>query len=123
MAAEGRSKAEDEAAARRRAVMLLGLACTGLLVVAIVRWQRPMTVDALPPRETGYRIDINHADTEELCLLPGIGPRIAQRIVIHRRRAGPFARVEQLRQVKGIGEKTVAKVRPYVVCGPARPER
>ena len=58
-------------------------------------------------------IDVNRATSAELQKLPGIGPRMAQRILDERAR-GPFKSVEELRRVSGIGPKTLDKLRPYV---------
>lgn len=66
-------------------------------------------------------IDVNQATLEDLQLLPGIGPKIAQRILDEREKK-PFASVEDLRRVYGIGPKTLEKIRPYVVVS-SRPVR
>jgi competence protein ComEA len=63
-------------------------------------------------------IDINAAGSEELQTLPGIGPVLAERILQHRRAFGPFERAEDLIQVKGIGDKTLADLLPLIVAGP-----
>jgi competence protein ComEA len=62
----------------------------------------------------GLRIDLNRAGIADLDALPGIGPRLAQRIIAERARDGPFRRVEELRRVRGIGPKTLARIRPLV---------
>jgi competence protein ComEA len=46
--------------------------------------------------------------------LPGIGPELAQRIVADRQARGPFRRVEDLRRVRGIGPKTLERMRVYL---------
>jgi competence protein ComEA len=58
-------------------------------------------------------IDINHADQAELQKLPGIGPKLSQRILDERAK-GPFKSIDELRRVPGIGPKTLEKVRPFV---------
>jgi competence protein ComEA len=58
-------------------------------------------------------IDVNRAGEEELQQLPGIGPTLARRI-IEVRQAAPFRSVEDLRRVRGIGVKTLEKLRPHV---------
>ena len=59
-------------------------------------------------------LNINTASAEELQILPGIGAQMAQRIVDHRERHGKFASVGTLQKVKGIGAKTLEKLRPLV---------
>ncbi len=66
------------------------------------------------------RIDLNAATKAELEALPGIGPRLAGRIVESRRREGPFRRVEDLVRVRGIGERTVERLRSLVRAGGRR---
>jgi competence protein ComEA len=58
-------------------------------------------------------IDVNHASIEELRKLPGIGPKLSQRIVDAREKA-KFQSVDELRRVPGIGPKTLERLRPYV---------
>jgi competence protein ComEA len=60
------------------------------------------------------RINVNAASAVELEQLPGIGPVLAQRIVDYRRDKGPFAAVEDLLQVQGIGDAILARIRDLV---------
>jgi competence protein ComEA len=59
-------------------------------------------------------IDLNAASAAELESLPGIGPVLAQRIVQWRIDNGPFTAVEILREVSGIGDALMARLRPLV---------
>lgn len=61
-----------------------------------------------------YRLDLNRAPAAELMQIPGIGPALAERIVARRRAVGPFRTVADLRTVAGIGDKTLASIRPWV---------
>jgi competence protein ComEA len=62
----------------------------------------------------GALVDLNTATVGELDSLPGVGPVLAQRIVDHRTQHGPFATVDQLREVDGIGESRFAELRNRV---------
>jgi competence protein ComEA len=59
-------------------------------------------------------VDLNAATAPDLDALPGIGPVLAQRIVEHRERNGPFRTVEQLDDVPGIGPTTYAELAELV---------
>ncbi len=65
-------------------------------------------------------IDVNSASSAELQRLPGIGPAIALRIVAYREKHGRFPTVDNLTDVKGIGVRTLERIRPFVVAGPNR---
>lgn len=64
-----------------------------------------------------HLVDINRADATQLDTLPGIGPALSQRIIEYRQQNGRFETVEELVNVKGIGEKTLEKLKPYITCG------
>jgi|HubBroStandDraft_6_1064221.scaffolds.fasta_scaffold192937_2 competence ComEA-like helix-hairpin-helix protein len=59
-------------------------------------------------------IDLNLANTKELQELPGVGPVTAQRIVGMREKSGRFKRVEDLFAIRGISQKKLDAMRPYV---------
>lgn len=59
-------------------------------------------------------VHLNTATLADLDRLPGVGPAIAQRILDFRQQRGGFQRVEDLLEVKGIGPKTLEKIRPHV---------
>lgn len=68
---------------------------------------------AAPPAPAG-RVALNSATAEEFQSLPGIGPVLAQQIIDHRTRHGGFTSVEQLREVRGIGERRFADLEQRV---------
>lgn len=67
--------------------------------------------------EAAGPIDINMADAAALQTLPGIGETKAAAIIAHREANGPFATVDDLKNVKGIGEKTLEKLKEKITVG------
>lgn len=65
-------------------------------------------------------LNLNQATAEELVRLPQIGPKRAEAILKLRARR-PFKRLRELRRVRGIGAKTLRRLRPYLKIGPAAP--
>lgn len=65
-------------------------------------------------KPTDKQIDINTASVEQLETLPGIGRATAQRIVEYRQKNGSFRKLEELMNVRGIGEKSFLKLKPLI---------
>jgi competence ComEA-like helix-hairpin-helix protein len=86
---------------------------------------------ALPPSAAGVRalrvgetLDLNAATAGDLLLLPGVGPKLAERIVAERSRRGRYARVEDLLAVKGVGPATLGRMHRFLrVTDPAATSR
>ncbi|MBT9283228.1 MAG: ComEA family DNA-binding protein [Hydrogenibacillus schlegelii] len=64
------------------------------------------------------KVNLNTADAALLQTLPGIGPTRAQAIIAYREEHGPFRDVTELKNVSGIGPKTLERLLPYVTVGP-----
>lgn len=60
------------------------------------------------------KLDINSASESELATLPGIGPALANRIVVYRQQNGKFQNIEAVKKVKGIGDKKFEKIRELI---------
>jgi competence protein ComEA len=65
------------------------------------------------PRITGV-VNVNTASLEELELLPGVGEARARALVALRKERGGFKSIEELKDVKGIGDAGLERLRPYV---------
>lgn len=73
-----------------------------------------------PPAATPSKpaINLNTATVDQLETLPGIGRKTAERILEYRTKSGSFKRIEELMNVKGIGEKSFLKLKPLIVVTP-----
>ena len=65
-------------------------------------------------------ININTATATELEALPGVGLAMAARIIEHRQKVGGFKKIEDLMNVKGIGEKMFLNLKPLIIVAPAK---
>jgi competence ComEA-like helix-hairpin-helix protein len=74
-----------------------------------------------PSKRPPKPIDLNRARKTDLMELPGIGPVLAERIVADRTENGPFRTVSDLTRVKGIKDKMLQKLRPFLVVDAERP--
>jgi competence protein ComEA len=92
----------------------------------------PYVAGFIPEDETGFvvitegtpsplggddLVDINTASVEELDQLPGIGPTIAQRIIDYREENGPFATIDDILNVQGIGSATFDEIKDMITVG------
>ena len=66
------------------------------------------------PKLPNSAIDVNRASAVELRRLPGVGPRLAERIVAARETGGPFAAFEDLRRVRGLSRQKIERLRPLL---------
>ena len=96
---------------RALVVPVLGLSLSGLA-------SHPAVAEGEAPASHKV-VNINQATSAELARLPRVGAKLADRIVLHRQEHGPFRRLEDLMEVKGIGEKFFSTLKPYLaVSGP-----
>lgn len=101
--------------------LVLCLLIIGILWTAMGAAQR-VRVAALPGEDRiqalpDLRIDINVATEAELTLLPGIGPRLAERIVLDREANGHFDSLDHMTRVRWIGPFIVQQIQPYAFAG------
>lgn len=82
---------------------------------------RPAATREVARLRDGETLDLNRAGLGDLVLLPGVGPKLAARILEERGRLGSFASVEQLGSVTGVGPKKLALLRTLVSVGARDP--
>jgi competence protein ComEA len=90
-----------------------------LAAPAISAGQAPAPAKAAPAAV----ININTATLDQLDALPGVGAKLAARIVDYRQKNGGFKKLEDLMNVQGIGEKNFLKLKPLITLGSPKPEK
>jgi competence protein ComEA len=113
----------------RMALPLAAVVCLMTAAPALAQQAKPSaenTRATKPPASTAI-VNINSASAAEFEALPGIGPKTAARIVEYRQKNGPFKKVEELMNVRGLGEKNFLKLKAQLTLGAAkssdRPDR
>lgn len=100
-------------------IFLLAALLAGLSLNVCRKYSRAADVkierfDYEPSRNEPFKININEADEDLLAGLNGIGPSLAKRITAYRSEKGSFGSVEELKKVKGIGNKMFEKIKDEV---------
>jgi len=100
----------------RRSVQFLGAVL--MFAIAALVLAPAAARGATPPAPiSGEKVNINTAGVDELVTLPGIGKTYAARIVEYRQKNGPFKKVEDIVNVRGIGEKTFERIKDRLTIG------
>lgn len=110
-------RAKDQATVCLLLVAAVSLVGLRYLVISDFRLndkQAAIEFDQAASREYHFELDVNSAEWNQLTLLPGIGERLAHRIVEFRNVQGSIDNVDQLIAVDGIGPKKLASIRPYL---------
>lgn len=92
----------------------------GLLALVTVLVATPVFADqdkTTKATSSELRVDINAADVDTLTKLPGIGEKVAARIIAYRKENGRFQKIEEIMNVRGIGEKTFVKLQKNLTVG------
>jgi comEA protein len=93
--------------------------CSAILITApIVSAQSAPAAPAASAAPAKPALNLNTATQDQLEALPGIGPKVAERILEYRTKSGGFKRIEELMNVKGIGEKSFLKIKPLIAVPP-----
>jgi competence protein ComEA len=92
---------------------------SGLLALALCTVVTAAPAFAASEKAPAGKVNLNTATAEQLSTVPGVGPKLAARIVEHRQKTGGFKAVEDILGVKGIGEKSFAKMQGHLTLGDA----
>lgn len=97
----------------RKVLLFIGVL---ILVGSFAKFLNKIPQGGEPPQIISQKIliDVNQASGKDLEKLPGVGRAIAQRIISYRKQFGPFLSVEDLKKVKGIGDKKIQSMKDKV---------
>jgi competence protein ComEA len=101
----------------RRVSLLLAFAVIFGIVAAPVAAQQKGPKPKPAAASASTPVNLNTATAAELQALPGVGAATAKLILEHRQKNGGFKKVEELMNIKGIGEKSFLKLKPMVTVG------
>ena len=97
-------------------MMLRRFVVTGLALAMAALLVSGTAMAAGKPAPTA-KVNLNTASIEQLTTLPGVGPKLAARIVEYRQKSGTFRSTQELMNVKGVGEKNFAKIEAWLSVG------
>jgi competence protein ComEA len=95
------------------------LVAAALAVLFAVGLSAGAALAAAKPAPSG-KVNLNTASAEQLSAIPGIGDKLAARIVEYRQKNGSFKNVQELMNVKGVGEKSFGKLEPFLSTGDSK---
>ena len=113
----------------RRLMFVTGMLVAALVSVGPSAWAQSEKAAAAPKARTTASatatapVNLNAASVAQLQTLPGVGASTAQRILEHRQKNGPFKKIEELMNVKGIGEKSFLKLKPLITVAAEKADR
>lgn len=109
----------------RRLTFVIGILVAALAVSAASAYAQaqPRKAGAKATATASAPVNLNSATPAQLETLPGIGAAAAKRIVEYRQKNGAFKKIEELMNVKGIGEKSFLKLKPLITVGSDKAEK
>ena len=104
---------------RSALVLVAALVCVTSPLAAQRASKPPVTATTV---STGP-VNLNNATAAQIAALPGIGPKTADLVVQYRQKNGPFRKIEEIMNVKGIGEKSFLRIKDRLTVADAKAEK
>ncbi|MCF6147443.1 MAG: helix-hairpin-helix domain-containing protein [Candidatus Kuenenia sp.] len=122
---ESPQKLPNKTSPAKKQLIVIFFLTTSLFIGIVIKagrdyhWWQPETeiVSTLTPGDIKTKIDINEAPWHELLLLPKVGEVKARAIVAYRKKHGRFNTLDELRQIKGIGNNIIELLKDCVIVG------
>ena len=104
---------------RSALVLVAALVCVTSPLAAQRASKPPVTATAVSMGS----VNLNNATAAQIAALPGIGPKTADLVVQYRQKNGPFKKIEEIMNVKGIGEKSFLRIKDRLTVADAKAEK
>lgn len=104
----------------RSALVLVAVLVFGSLPLEAQRATKPPVTATVVSTDV---INLNTATTAQIASLPGIGPKTADLVVQYRQKNGPFKKIEEIMNVRGIGEKSFLKLKDRITVAAPKSEK
>jgi competence protein ComEA len=101
-------------------VVALVFALVGSAPAHAQRATRPPAAGSTAPAAV---VNLNTATAAQIATLPGIGPKTAELVVQYRQKNGPFKKIEEIMNVKGIGEKSFLRIKDRLTVAAEKAEK
>lgn len=104
----------------RSALVLIAVLMAIAMPLSAQRATKPPVAASTP---SSAIVNLNSATAAQIAALPGIGPKTADLVVQYRQKNGPFRKIEEIMNVRGIGEKSFLKIKDRLTVAEGKAEK